>query len=158
MIQTATTDQAEAICNVLIRSISELCVLDHRCSTEILNQWLTNKTTEVCVRWINDPSAALLVAIDQSNVVGAGMIDRKGYIHLCYVAPEAVGNGYGKALVSAMEQLAIDWGVGRVILESTKTALPFYTSLGYRNTGTTQVFDSMESYHMAKMLVTESVS
>ena len=158
MIKTATTDQAEAICDVLIRSISALCVTDHGRSRKILDQWLANKTTQRCIQWINDPTASLLVAVERDEVVGVGKIDQQGYIHLCYVAPEAVRIGYGGELVTAMEQLAADWHLDRVTLESTRTALPFYTALGYRQTGVTKVFDSMNSYHMLKTLANEADS
>lgn len=158
MIQTATTDQAEAICDVLIRSISILCVADHGRSTEIVDRWLANKTTRMCTQWINDLSAPLLVAMSNDQVAGVGKIDRQGYIQLCYVAPEAVRSGYGKGLVTAMEQLAAGWYLDRVTLESTRTALPFYISLGYRQTGVTKVFDTMDSYHMSKTLADDTDS
>ncbi len=45
-IRDATPDDAIAGCEVLKRSIAELCAADHESKPAILAQWLGNKTTE----------------------------------------------------------------------------------------------------------------
>jgi hypothetical protein len=45
-IRDAETEDALAACQVLRRSITELCISDHRNDPTILGRWLANKTPE----------------------------------------------------------------------------------------------------------------
>ena len=152
MIQLANHSQAQEICDVLIRSITELCHADHQNSPDILSKWLRNKKAEIALKWIDDPSANLFVALEDDKVQGVGQIDENGHILLCYVAPEASGRGLGQSLLNAMESQAGPLGLEKLTLESTTTAKGFYERNGYKLTDTKQVFGEMTSYHMEKTL------
>jgi hypothetical protein len=56
-IRDAMTEDAPAACDVLRRSISELCVADHGNDPTILARWLSNKTEvlQVCSRGEGGP-------------------------------------------------------------------------------------------------------
>src|SRR5882757_9842767 len=60
-IRDATPDDAEAACDVLRRSISELCVADHGNDPAILNAWLGNKQPEIVAAWARQTGNSLLV-------------------------------------------------------------------------------------------------
>lgn len=50
-IRRATPEDAEAACQVLRRSITELCIADHQGDAQSLAAWLANKTPENVRRW-----------------------------------------------------------------------------------------------------------
>jgi hypothetical protein len=45
-IRDAVAEDAPAACQVIRRSIVELCVADHRNDPEVLARWLSNKTPD----------------------------------------------------------------------------------------------------------------
>jgi hypothetical protein len=73
-IRTATPEDAPAACEVMRRSIAELCVPDHRNDEAILKRWLSNKTPEVFVSWIRQPDNSLLVAVEDGNILAVGSV------------------------------------------------------------------------------------
>ena len=152
MIQLAIHSQAQEICDVLIRSITELCHADHQNSPEILSKWLRNKKEEIVLQWIDDPSANLFVALEDDKVQGVGQIDEDGHILLCYVTPQASGRGLGQSLLNTMESLAEPLGLKKLTLVSTTTAKGFYERNGYELIDTKIVFGEMKSYRMEKTL------
>src|SRR4030081_887953 len=46
-VRDAGPEDAAAACQVILRSIAELCVADHRNDPEILGRWLSNKTPDM---------------------------------------------------------------------------------------------------------------
>jgi hypothetical protein len=54
-IRDARLEDASSACQVVGRSISELCVADHGNDPAILKQWLNNKTPENLASWITHP-------------------------------------------------------------------------------------------------------
>ena len=61
--------EAAAICEVLRRSIIELCVLDHQNDPVRLAEWLANKTPENVASWIADPDNRIFVAVAEGKVL-----------------------------------------------------------------------------------------
>jgi hypothetical protein len=81
-IRDAVAEDAPAACHVLRRSISELCVVDHRNDVTILAQWLSNKTPEIIASWITQPANSMLVAVDGDAILGVGSVTDNGEINL----------------------------------------------------------------------------
>ena len=52
IIRKATSENAEAACSVLVRSIKEICAPYYENDEAILAQWLENKTPTNVRRWI----------------------------------------------------------------------------------------------------------
>lgn len=134
-IRTATVDDAAAACEVLRRSIVECCVLDHRNDRAMLDNWLGNKTPQTVAGWFAAPANHSLVAELDGKIIGVGLINQAGKISLCYVVPEALHRGAGKALLCGLEDQAREWGVSVVKLKSTATASEFYARNGYVHAG-----------------------
>jgi GNAT superfamily N-acetyltransferase len=152
-IRDATTEDAEAACLVMRRSITELCVCDHNNDTEILTRWLANKTPEVFVSWIRQPGNSLLVAADNGNILGVGAVTDAGQITLNYVSPDARFRGVSRALLRALEARALERGNARCTLTSTETARRFYQVNGYVEDGLpVGKFGTNASYPMSKAL------
>jgi hypothetical protein len=85
VIRDAKDEDAVQGCEVLRRSIAELCVDDHKGDPEILGKWLGNKTPEIFRAWIAQPGNNLLVAIDSERVVAVGSVADDGQITLNYM-------------------------------------------------------------------------
>jgi GNAT superfamily N-acetyltransferase len=154
-IRDATPDDAEAACDVLRRSISELCVADHGNDPAILNAWLGNKRPEIVAAWARQPRNSLLLAVEGDAVLAVGSVTDAGEITLNYVAPDARFRGVSRALLGALEARAAERGNARCTLTSTETAHRFYRSGGYVDNGApTGNFGTASGYPMSRRLAT----
>jgi GNAT superfamily N-acetyltransferase len=152
-IRDATPDDAIAGCEVLTRSIAELCTTDHKNDPAILARWLGNKTIENFVAWAAQPDNSLLVAVEDSRVLAVGSVTDAGTIGLNYVSPDARFRGVSRALLHALELRALERGNTRCDLTSTETAHRFYLSNGYTGSGSPSgAFGTSSGYPMSKLL------
>ena len=124
-------EDAPAACQVMRRSITELCAADHGNDPTILMRWLSNKTPEIVASWIARPDNSLLVAVEHNTIIAVGSVTDAGEITLNYVSPDARFRGVSRALLGALEASALERGNARCVLTSTQTARRFYTSNGY---------------------------
>lgn len=92
----ATTEDAQAACIVLRRSITECCVEDHHNNPELLAAWLQNKTPENVSAWFASNENFSVVAVSGEQVVGVGLLTKNGNLALCYALPEVRFTGVGK--------------------------------------------------------------
>lgn len=134
-IRVAASTDADAACTVLRRSITECCDLDHKNDPAILDAWLGNKTPQMVANWFSSPTNFSLVALSEGQVVGVALLTGAGKLALCYLLPEARGQGVGKALLARMEEQACSWGVKALQLHSTATGQAFFGKLGYVDAG-----------------------
>ena len=128
-IRRARTEDAAAACVVIRRSIAELCHADHGGDEIYLGKWLSNKTVENVERWIMQ--SYFVVAEEAGTILGIAAMNDTGRITLNYVSPHARFRGVSKALMQQLEAQARTLGLGECMLETTQTALRFYSSLGY---------------------------
>jgi GNAT superfamily N-acetyltransferase len=154
-IRDAVAEDAPVACQVLRRSITELCVADHGNDPSILVGWLSNKTPEIVASWIAAPNNSVLVAVEHGAILAVGSITNVGELTLNYVSPDARFRGVSRALLRALERRAIERGDVRVFLTSTETAHRFYLANGYVEDGLLAgKFGTHASYAMSKGLVT----
>ncbi|MBR1120765.1 GNAT family N-acetyltransferase [Bradyrhizobium lablabi] len=152
-IRDATPADATAACDVLRRSISELCAADHHNDPAILGRWLANKTPEIVAGWTMEPESSLLIAMEDETILAVGAVRNSGEITLNYVAPAARFRGVSSALLAALEARALDRGSTRCTLVSTETAHRFYLSRGYVDDGAPQrKFGTTSSYPMFRQI------
>ena len=71
---------------------------------------------------------------------------------LCYVVPDALHQGTGRALLTAVEDGAEAAGVSVVVLESTRTGEAFYRRHGYEPIGAVQTWAGLQAQPMCKRL------
>jgi GNAT superfamily N-acetyltransferase len=155
-IRAATPEDAPVACHVMIRSIAELCVADHRNDEATLKRWLSNKTPEAFVSWIRQPDNSLLVAVEGSDILAVGSVTDAGQITLNYVSPDARFRGISRALLHALEARAVERGSTRCTLTSTETARRFYRANGYVEDGLpVGHFGTSSGYQMSKLLVSQ---
>lgn len=134
-IRRATVDDTDAIVIVLRRSITELCVADHHNDPGVLGAWLENKTAENVHAWIESPRTFMVVAEVRGAVCGVASLGVTGGILLCYLLPEVQSTGIGRALLAGLEAEARRQGIRELSLESTVSALGFYSAHGFRPKG-----------------------
>jgi GNAT superfamily N-acetyltransferase len=152
MIRDAVSEDAAAACEVIRRSIAELCAPDHRNDPEILQRWLSNKTPDIFKSWIRSGNV-LLVAVEGASIVAVGRVTDAGEITLNYVSPDARFRGVSTAMLDALERRAKERGNRRCKLNSTETALRFYLARGYSQDGPGEgKFGTNSAYPMSKEL------
>jgi hypothetical protein len=151
-VRDACEQDAGEACLVVRRSISELCSLDHQGDRSTLDLWLANKTAANMRRWIREHH--VLVAAEASAILGVAAMTSAGEIILNYVSPDARLRSVSKVLVRGLEVRAVKLGIGLLTLKSTETAVRFYRSAGYTESGPpTQGFGITTAYPMQKRLV-----
>jgi GNAT superfamily N-acetyltransferase len=134
-IRRAIESDAGPACDVVRRSIIELCVTDHRYDEETLAAWLSNKTLEMFTRLILAETKSCVVAVLNDKVCGFGHINHSGNVGLLYVDPDARFLGASTAMLHWLEEEVFRLGVNTVSLNSSDTARQFYKSRGYVQTG-----------------------
>lgn len=151
-IRDGTVEDAEAACEVTRRSITELCVADHKNDAVALTLWLGNKTRDNFVAWMTHQDNSFFVAVEQGVIVGVGALTNTGEITLNYVSPDARFRGVSRALLRAIEGRARQQGNARCTLTSTETARRFYRDRGYTDDETTAAKFSTSGHPMSKLL------
>ena len=153
LIRRAAPSDAAAACDIVRRSIVELCIADHRLDEPTISQWLANKTVENIGGWIGSADHIALVAEREHAIVGFGLLNRSGKLALLYVAPTARLAGISKALLATLEQEAMDAEIKEISLESSVTARRFYQRCGYVSAGDPVAgFGVTKGYPMTKRI------
>lgn len=150
-IRAAVPDDAAAICDALRESIQVCCKADHHDDPAIVARWLANKTTENVEKWVTAPHLVALVATRAEDMLGFALLTGHE-LALCYVVPRALYQGVGKALLQSVEKAALARGVEVLTLDSTRTALPFYTRNGFSSSGLVRSWAGLEAQPMTKSL------
>jgi GNAT superfamily N-acetyltransferase len=130
-IRLARSADAAAACEVLRRSIVELCGADHHNDRQMLADWLANKTSANVSTWIADTGNAVYVAVDGGRIAGIAAMTKNGMITLNYVSPDFRFRGVTRALLAQLERKAAELGLSECRLDSTKTAERLYRAAGF---------------------------
>jgi GNAT superfamily N-acetyltransferase len=153
-IRDARYSDAEAACDVLRRSIAELCLEDHGNDAGILRRWLSNKRPDIFRQWLVQSGNSVLIATDgASAILAVGAVTDAGEVTLNYVSPDARFRGVSRTLLAALERRAKERGNVRCTLTSTATARRFYLANGYSETGPPRGnFGTQSGFPMQKAL------
>ena len=128
IVRPATLDDANAICDVHVRSIRALCANDY--TQQQIESWTRFKAADNYRRGMTERGEVIFVAEIGGKIVGFSSLE-KDEITSVYVVPEGVGRGAGRALVEAAESHARDQGIAKIRLRSTLTSIGFYLHTGY---------------------------
>jgi N-acetylglutamate synthase-like GNAT family acetyltransferase len=152
-IRQAAPVDASAACALLRRSIEVGCRADHEGKPAVLEAWLGNKTSANVASWFASPSNFAVVAEgEEGGLLGLCLLTQAGKIALCYVLPEALRGGVGRALLDAVEQQARTWNIKKLHLYSPPSASAFFERQGYINAGKDTSCFGMESDLLWKSL------
>ncbi|NQY25064.1 MAG: GNAT family N-acetyltransferase [Campylobacteraceae bacterium] len=144
-ILSAKVKDANKICSLLRRSISEVCASDYGYNEQVLEEWLANKTIKNVRYWINHTHRSSFICMNENNeIVGFCLLDISGEILLNYVLPEYLYKGVGKLLLEAMEQDLLNHKIFNVRVISSITAKSFYERNGYIKNGKASLVGEIE--------------
>jgi putative acetyltransferase len=77
-------------------------------------------------------SGGALIAQQQGAIVGNAILDvRSGEVDAVFVDPQAGGRGIGKAMLAALERMALGHGHARLSVSASLNAVPFYQAAGF---------------------------
>ncbi len=152
-ILEAKSEHAVDACEVLIRSIKEICAPDYNNDEKILSEWLENKTPKNIREWIESPSNYSVVAsTDEGNIVGFALITNNE-VMLNYILPEYLYKGIGKLMLISLETYALEQGHTTISAKSSITAKEFYVRNGFISSGEPEyVGDILGDFPMIKTL------
>ncbi len=68
----------------------------------------------------------------QGNIIGFSSMDSDGHLHAMFVHENWQGRGVAARLLSEVEKMAQEYGVGKIHAEASITARPFFEKHGYR--------------------------
>ncbi|MEP4766981.1 MAG: GNAT family N-acetyltransferase [Roseibium sp.] len=151
-VEPANSVDAHEIAKLLHRSIIELCTDDHAGDPGRYEPWLDNKTAENVDSWISGTGKCFTAIDENRKVLGVALGRLDGHVLLIYVLPEARFTGVSKALIRALESCFQDRGLDDIHVKSTATAERFFRSLGYSETGETDVQNYM-TFHTFKKAI-----
>jgi GNAT superfamily N-acetyltransferase len=151
-IRPAVPADAAAMSAVLIASIRDLCIADHRNDPAILDGWLRNKTPEMVLKMLERPGAQFLVAERDGEIAAVGCLTGPEEVGLNYVAPAHRFHGVSKALLTALEERIRQSGAYLARLTSTGTAHRFYLANGWQDAGPAEADRGMLCHPMEKRL------
>jgi N-acetylglutamate synthase-like GNAT family acetyltransferase len=155
-LRRAGPTDAQAACTLLRRAIGEGCEQDHRGRSEILDAWLGNKTPQNVSSWFVTPTNFALVAERNDELLGIALLTQAGKLSLCYVQPEAVRTGVGRAMLLAVEHQARLWNISKLHLHSPASASAFFERHGYTNAGKEKACFGLECDLLWKSLNAET--
>jgi N-acetylglutamate synthase-like GNAT family acetyltransferase len=130
-IRAAREADAGPACELVHRSIIELCKADHGGDRLTLEGWLCNKTPENMRHWIGRPGTTCLIAEIDGAMAGVGAVTDYGEVILAYVDPAFRFRGVTVALLTRMEEIAREKRADRMNVTTTDTAYRFFLERGY---------------------------
>lgn len=151
-VRRAVEADISAMSEVLTRSITELCVLDHGNDPAAIAAWTANKTPEGVRRMLENPDVQLFVAEHDGVVAAVGCVQDGNEIGLNYVHPDHRFMGVSRGLLAAMEQAIREAGMTEAKLKATQTAHAFYRANGWQDAGDLHTARWIDAWPMRKGL------
>ena len=141
-IRLAKAGDAQQLHKAHMRSIREICIHEH--GPDEVSGWgyrekwaHWNESIERigldCWVWVVEKKGVI-----EGHAFISKMTEDKAHIGGLYLTPTVVGAGFGGQLMSLMFQAARDFGVEKIVLESTLTAHAFYRHHGFEDVGACQ--------------------
>ena len=132
-IRLMRPQEARRFLEIHRESVRHLAASDYPAS--VVDKWAPRPITdEIVERFLanRDNEIRLMAEIDGQPVGIGALVVGTSELRACYVVPGAARRGVGSALVAEIERIAGEHGLGHLQLESSLTAEPFYTALGYQ--------------------------
>ena len=127
-IRPATHDDAAEIFRVHVTSVREVCSADY--TLEEIEAWVGPRRPEHILWGMTKNGETMLVAEEDSEIVGFGSLKGDRIIAV-YVLPNRLRRGIGKRIIEHLKENARERKIAGLKLDSTVTAVPFYTAQGY---------------------------
>lgn len=129
IIRPARIDDAEGIFEAHRRSIQEVCAKDY--TPEQIAGWFPNtRTPQNYADKISEGDKKYFVADINGVIVGFSNFENDGSISSCYIHPNYLRRGIATELFKATEAAIKELNIHKITLNSSKTAVKFYQSMG----------------------------
>lgn len=132
LIRSARPEDAKALQAVHTAAVSAVPAYIY--PPEILNAWRDSISSLRMSSYMADPGLLFLVARHNGAAVGFGCLEGR-LIRAVYVHPGHCRQGFGQALLQALEKTARKNGFKCVFLRASLNAAPFYVRNGYTDLG-----------------------
>lgn len=150
-LRPARLDDAQAISQLMIASITQLCAADHENEPTTIARWVANKSPAHIRALINAGEGAFVATIGP-DLAGVVIANAGGEITLLFTSPGFVGRGVGSALLGYAERWMAQQGAQEGYLESSLTAAAFYRHQGWTDLGILPGSFDMPGHRMRKPL------
>lgn len=117
---------------------------------EIIEAWLSQINEDNVIIQLNSTSW-IAITTNEGLVGFAQYCIEDAELYQIQIDPKYQGQGFGKKLYKYIEQEFINAKTNKIALNATLNAVPFYTSLGFANTGNI-CFDGIDMVKMEKTL------
>jgi GNAT superfamily N-acetyltransferase len=149
-VRLAVAADVPAMSRVMIASITDLAVADHRNDPALIARWTANKSEAGIAKMLASESITLFVAERDGAIAAVGAIIEPDAVGLNYVDPAHRFAGVSKAMLAAMENKLRHFGIKEAKLHSTETAHRFYLDAGWEDAGEPEEAFGMRDYPMRK--------
>ncbi|HEY3598111.1 MAG TPA: GNAT family N-acetyltransferase [Paraburkholderia sp.] len=135
-IRKATREDAQAAWDVRKHAVLARCSSVY--PEDQIIAWTSGSPGE---KWADMVEGRFHVAVDGDAVVATGMLtEETGKIDAIFVLPFHMGRGIGMHMMLFLENLALEYGLSALTLESSLNAAPFYRRCGFSG-------DTVAKYH-----------
>ncbi|WP_207888225.1 GNAT family N-acetyltransferase [Pseudomonas sp. 30_B] len=126
MIRKARSEDAAAISQLIVMTVRESNSQDYPAS--VIESVAANFSPERLIELLEQ--RLVFVALLGDEIVGTGALDCN-VVRSLFIAPRQQHKGIGQALMSIIEETALERGVEALLLPSSLTAQAFYARQGY---------------------------
>ena len=132
VIRPMRSEEARRFLEIHHESVRGIAANDYPAS--VIDAWAPLPITdEIVERFLQnrDDEIRLMAEIGGQPVGIGALVLSNSELRACYVVPGAARRGVGAAIVAEVERIAREHRLSYLQLESSLTAEPFYTALGY---------------------------
>lgn len=125
-------DEARTFLEIHRASIRGLAANDY--APDVINDWAPVPVSDTMVEHFlanRDQEVRLIAELDGVPAGIGCLVIANAELRACYVITEAARHGVGSAIVAEIERLAKAHGLTELSIDSSVTAVPFYTTQGY---------------------------
>lgn len=129
MIRKGQIEDLTELQQLFVDTIKNICKTDY--NSEQINVWASS--VENSQRWQDIVTKQfLIVAQDNGKIIGFCSLDNGNYIDLLYVHKDYQRQGIAHKLYADIEKEATRQGQTKLISDVSKTARPFFESIGFK--------------------------
>lgn len=133
-IESAQPEDAAALLEIHAAAVHQTAAPYY--SEEVIHSWsrlpiTSDRIERVKQRWIENPDHRIVVAKQDNQAVGFGMIDKNNELQGLYVHPDFGRCGIGAKILAALEQEAALLGLSYLKADASINAEAFYSKQGF---------------------------
>ncbi len=152
IIETAQEQHLSAILALFTLSVNELTKQDY--TSEQRKAWTSSAKNQE--RWLQKiKDSHFLMACDNKELVGFASLENDQHFDFLYRHPNHPNKGIATLLANAIEKCAVQKRMRQISVDSSETALPFFTKRGYQMIRTQEISRhgiTLKNYHLLKVL------